>query len=232
MAIHQKKHNFPIVKLGEVAETINGLWKGTKGPLKTVGIIRVTNFTKNCEFTLEKTAFIEVEEKKYLKRKLQPGDLIVERSGGGPKQPVGRCVYFDVQEGEYSVSNFTSILRVKDPEKVDAKYLQKYLTALYFQGETERIQSNTTGLRNLDFDAYLDFEIPLPPLDEQREVVEGLERRMGKVEELEKRFEGMRVAAERAFKAQLNEAFNQLDAKKLGWEKSRRKFMRESLRRR
>ena len=81
------KKAWPLVRLGDVCESFNGLWKGTKQPLKTVGVIRSTNFTKQCEFDHSKIIFIEVEEKKFLKRKLQCGDIVVERSGGGPNQP-------------------------------------------------------------------------------------------------------------------------------------------------
>ena len=111
---HKANKTWPMVRLGDVCGTINGIWKGLRKPFVHVGIIRSSNMTKNCEFSLDKTIYIDVEEKKYKQRKLLAGDIIVERSGGGPGQPVGRAVYFDLEDGEYSVSNFTSILRVKD----------------------------------------------------------------------------------------------------------------------
>ena len=199
-----------MVRLGDVCETINGIWKGTKAPLVTVGIIRSTNMTKQCEFSLEKTVYVDVEERKYRQRKLLPGDIIVERSGGGPGQPVGRAVYFDVKDGEYSVSNFTSILRVKDDACLSAKFLQKCLTAQYFQGVTEGIQSNTTGLHNLDFEAYLNIEIPLPPLSVQREIVARLERELAAVEKMKKGFEALAETAKAEFKAELKEVFEEI----------------------
>ena len=38
----------------------------------------------------EIVAYLDVEEKQLAKRRLEAGDIILERSGGGPKQPVGR----------------------------------------------------------------------------------------------------------------------------------------------
>ena len=92
-------------KLGEVCDSINGLWKGKKEPFIKVGVIRNTNFTKNCKLDLNpsKLEFLDVEKKQYDKRKLQFGDLIVEKSGGSEKQPVGRVVLFEEKEGEYSL---------------------------------------------------------------------------------------------------------------------------------
>ena len=203
----ERKHLWPMVRLGDVCGTINGIWKGLRKPFVHVGIIRSSNMTKNCEFSLDKTIYIDVEEKKYKQRKLLAGDIIVERSGGGPGQPVGRAVYFDLEDGEYSVSNFTSILRVKDANALNGKFLQLYLTSQYFQGATENIQSNTTGLHNLDFDAYLNFDVPLPPLSEQKEIVARLERELAAVEKMKKGFESLAETAKAEFKAELKEVF-------------------------
>ena len=202
-----------MVRLGDVCGTINGIWKGLRKPFVHVGIIRSSNMTKNCEFSLDKTIYIDVEEKKYKQRKLLAGDIIVERSGGGPGQPVGRAVYFDLEDGEYSVSNFTSILRVKDANALNGKFLQLYLTSQYFQGATENIQSNTTGLHNLDFDAYLNFDVPLPSLSEQKEIVARLERELAAVEKMKKGFEALAETAKAEFKAELKEVFDELKHK-------------------
>ena len=51
-------------------------------------------------------AYLDVEAKKFEKRRLQYGDVILEKSGGGPKQPVGRVALFDKEEGNFSFSNF------------------------------------------------------------------------------------------------------------------------------
>lgn len=104
--------------LDDVCHFSNGLWKGDKPPFVTVGVIRNTNFTKEGTLDDSDIAFIEVEAKKFEKRRLQFGDIILEKSGGGPKQPVGRVVLFDKQDGEFSFSNFTAALRVRDPGRL------------------------------------------------------------------------------------------------------------------
>jgi type I restriction enzyme S subunit len=203
----ERTDRWPLVRLGDVCEVINGMWKGVKPPFKNVGIIRSTNFTKQCEFSIKNTVFIDVEEKKFYSRRLQVGDLVVERSGGAPGLPVGRCVYIDALDGEYSVSNFTSILRVNNQKFLDPKYLWRYLIALYYQGATEGIQSNTTGIHNLDFKAYLNFQVPLPPLATQRAIVARLDSALARAGALEKRFAAIAQNAELSFKASLNEEF-------------------------
>lgn len=117
---------------------------------------------------------IEVEERQFASRKLQVGDIIIEKSGGSDKQPVGRPVLFDISEGDYSFSNFTGTLRINDTSKVLPAYLQKYLYQFYLLGKTAEMQSKTTGLRNLDFKAYLRILIPIPSVEEQQRIVDEL----------------------------------------------------------
>lgn len=120
------------MKIADITETINGLWVGKKPPFKTVAVIRNTNFTKDCRLDLTNVVYLDVEEKQFLKRKLYPGDIIIEKSGGSDKQPVGRPILFDIQEGDYSFSNFTSVLRVKDRKIVLPEYLQIAIYGKYF----------------------------------------------------------------------------------------------------
>ena len=205
------KKAWPLVRLGDVCESFNGLWKGTKQPLKTVGVIRSTNFTKQCEFDHSKIIFIEVEEKKFLKRKLQCGDIVVERSGGGPNQPVGRVLLFNIEEGDYTISNFTSALRIKDKCALDFSYLHRVLVAQYFSGVTAKMQSNATNIINLHYDEFLNIEFPLPPLTVQREIVARLEKELGEADKLAAKFKRVAELADNAFKAELDETFKALE---------------------
>ena len=153
-------------------KTLNGLWTGKKPPFKHAGVIRNTNFTSAGKIDYSKIAYLEVEENQLSSRKLEPGDIIIERSGGGPKQPVGRVVFFDQIEGEFSFSNFTSAIRVSDKQAFEPKFVFYRLLELYQSGRTEDIQRRTTGIRNLDFTAYKQrARIPRIPLEEQREIV-------------------------------------------------------------
>lgn len=157
--------------LGELCSVLSGLWKGKKAPFQTATVIRNTNFSKDCRLDLEDVAVLEVESRQLAKRRLQAGDLILEKSGGGPKQAVGRIVYFDKKDGVYSFSNFTSVLRVTDPSTISPLYLHRYLFWQYMAGVTEPMQRRSTGIRNLDMTAYMAIPIQYPPLPEQRRIV-------------------------------------------------------------
>lgn len=159
------------MRISDITETINGLWVGKKPPFKTVAVIRNTNFTKDCRLDLTNVAYLDVEEKQFSKRKLYPGDIIIEKSGGSDKQPVGRPILFDIPDGDYSFSNFTSVLRVRDRSVVLPEYLQIAIYGKYLQGVTRKMQSKTTGIHNLDFNSFKNIEIPIPSIREQERIV-------------------------------------------------------------
>lgn len=161
--------------LEEACQFSSGLWKGEKPPFVKVGVIRNTNFTKEGTLDDSDIAYLDVEAKKLEKRRLQFGDIILEKSGGGPKQPVGRVVLFDKTEGDFSFSNFTAALRVRDPHDLDFRFLHKFLLWTYISGVTEGMQSHSTGIRNLDGNAYKAIKVSFPLLSEQRRIVEILD---------------------------------------------------------
>lgn len=153
--------------LADIATFTSGLWKGEKPPFVHVGVIRNTNFTKDGLLDDADIALLDVEVDQFAKRRLRPGDIILEKSGGGPKQAVGRVVLFDRTSGDFSLSNFTSAIRIKDPSTLDAKYLHLYLHWLYLSGATESMQSHSTGIRNLNGEAYRAIKVPYPNREEQ-----------------------------------------------------------------
>ena len=199
------KQGWEIKKLSEICVSYNGLWKGKNPPFTTIAVLRSTNFTKDCKIKLDDVAYIEVEEKSFAKRRLQKNDIVVERSGGGPNQPVGRVLLFDIEDENYSFCNFTSALRVLDTTIVSPIYLHRYLTYFYLSGQTINIQSNTIGLRNLDYTKYLDISIPVPPIAEQQRIVEILDREFEKIDALKANAERSLQQAKDLFQSALKQ---------------------------
>ena len=137
-----------------------------------MGVIRNANFTKDCKLDYTNIAYLDVEEKQYEKRKLQCGDIIVEKSGGSDNQPVGRTILFEKRTGDHSFSNFTAVLRIIDGYPALPEYLNMYLQAVYQTGITKSMQTQTTGIHNLIFDQFLAIPILVPPITEQYRIVD------------------------------------------------------------
>lgn len=156
---------------GSAFSTGGGLWTGKKGPFVTATVIRNTNFTAGGRIDYSDVAVLQVEERQLTSRRLVPGDIIIERSGGGPTQPVGRVVFFESEDGIFSHSNFTSRLRVIDTSRFEPRFVFYFLLYFHDSGQTDHLQRRTTGIRNLDWRAYRETAgLPLLDLDEQRQI--------------------------------------------------------------
>ncbi len=201
------KQDWEIKRLDEVCEFGNGLWTGKKPPFQNVGVIRNTNFTKDGKLDDSDIVYLDVEQSQFAKRKLQYGDIILEKSGGGPKQPVGRVIIFDKKKGDFSFSNFTSVIRIANSKNVDFTYLHRYLFFSYVSGATETMQSHSTGIRNLKFDEYKAIEIPLPPLPEQQRIVAILDDAFAKMEKAKANAEQNLKNAKELFESYLQGVF-------------------------
>lgn len=152
-------------------QLITGLWTGKKPPLVEACVLRNTNFGDDGRLDPANVAQLQVEQRHLERSRLRCGDVILERSGGGPKQPVGRVAFFDIESDRpYSFSNFTSAIRVLNPSQFNARFVHYFLLHFYNEGGTRPMQSNTTGIRNLNFDTYKQTEIPELPLAEQRKI--------------------------------------------------------------
>lgn len=170
-------------------EEINGLWKTEKEDYINVCVIRSTEFSDYGAICFDKLEPMPVKKSQYKTRKLFPGDIILERSGGGPDQPVGRVCWFEREDGEYSFSNFTSCIRVLNNDIVMSKYLFYFLEYYWEMGGTDRIQNQTTGIRNLDYDLYKMIKIPILSLDRQKQAVSDVEQLLHTINRLKSKIE-------------------------------------------
>ena len=162
-----------MVKLGDVIEKpVSGEWGDGEG---ATTVLRTTNFRNDGSLDLVNVVKRNIPEKKIREKALQPGDCIIEKSGGGPSQPVGRVVYFNGYDEVILCNNFTSAIRPKS--NVFPKYLFWFLFNNHLTGNTLQYQNKTTGILNLKLERYIsEVSIPLPPLATQRRIAEILDK--------------------------------------------------------
>jgi len=111
---------------------INGMWKtDEENDVMYVSIIRSTEIQPYGEISYDTAQRHKVKKSQFIDKKLLLGDIIVERSGGGPDQPVGRICYFNKATGDYTFSNFTSVIRIEDEGEILPEYLLNFLLFFY-----------------------------------------------------------------------------------------------------
>lgn len=151
-------------------KAISGEWGTDCNSEEGILVLRTTNFTNDG--TIDFSDVVIKHISKEIKNKiLCPGDIIIEKSGGSDKKPVGRVVYFDGERNRYLFNNFTGLLRVKNRNVWNSKYVFYALFAAYKRGETRRFENRTTGLHNLQIDRYVKMlDIEEKTIDQQNKI--------------------------------------------------------------
>ena len=136
--------NIQYKKLTDICEIITGEW-GTEikeNSQNIVSVIRTTNFLNNGKIDIQNKELVkrEMDKNKIEQKKLKKGDIIIEKSGGSPNQPVGRVVFFNLNSNEiFLCNNFTSILRIK--ENINSKLCPEVWEELFSKADHNQLSS-------------------------------------------------------------------------------------------
>lgn len=137
-------------------------------------VIRATEFDNKYNLNLDnsRTKYRQIKTDKLNKMDVRTCDILIEKSGGSPDQPVGRVAYITDEivkdNNTVAYSNFIQKIRI-DQTKANSEYVYYYLRTMYRIGITESMQSQTNGIRNLQMNNYFQQTVLLP--DNQNEIV-------------------------------------------------------------
>lgn len=160
----------------------NGIWGDEpNGDESDTPIIRVADFDRLARKTFPHQTVRSVPFDQRASRELLPGDLLIEKSGGGELQPVGMVVEYQGAAGAVC-SNFVARMRPRD--FVDGRFLTYLHAYLYERSITKLSIKQSTGIQNLDSGAYLAERCFLPPLDEQFAIASYLDAETGRIDGL------------------------------------------------
>lgn len=106
---------------------------------------------------------------KATKASLQPGDIVLEISGGTDDRPTGRTLYVtDELLDSYSCpvipASFCRLLR--PVSAIDSAYLFFWLQNMYVKGRTWGYQNRSTGLSNFQYKVFAELEQVAVPDEE------------------------------------------------------------------
>ena len=179
-----------VVRLGEVGKVVRGASPRPKGDPRyfggTIPRLMVEDVTRDYKYVIPRIDFLTVEGAK-LSRFLPKGTVVIQVSGN-PGTPAILGVDACIHDG------FAAIQEL-DINKIAAEFL------FYWLDQTKQRHKRLAFgavFQNLQTYAIRDFVIPLPPLDEQREIARILQAVDAK------------IAAEQARRAALEELFKSL----------------------
>ena len=136
-------------------------------------VVRNTNFHNDFNLDFSDVAQRYIKKSKAEKLALKKGDILIEKSGGSPIQPVGRVALIDDLPFDKPVvfSNFLQKMEVNQ-ELFLPEYIFVYLQALYKTGYMDFIQNQTTGIKNLRLDDFFKILVIKPSIAEQKKVAQ------------------------------------------------------------
>ncbi|WP_298801893.1 hypothetical protein [uncultured Pseudokineococcus sp.] len=151
--------------------SIGGVWGSAPGEEAVdVAVLRVTELRPGGRLDERTAARRSVSPGQLASRRLQVGDLLLEKSGGGPKQPIGRVGLVEAVTQDSVCANFMQLMR-PDPRCALPRFLHLYLNHLHSRGDTLSMQKASTNIRNIKASEYVRLPVPLPSLGDQHRIV-------------------------------------------------------------
>lgn len=200
-----------------IGKVLSGEWGTDDESGNGIPVLRTTNFTNEGIVDYSNVVTRTIQKKNIDAKYLRKGDIIIEKSGGSDKQPVGRVIYFDGPESTYLFNNFTGLLRVKNQAVWLPRYVFYSLFHNYRKGCTRPFESKTTGLHNLKTDDYISrYEVLEAPISEQQSICKQLDY----VYDIIKTRQQQLQKLDDLVKARFVELFGDTVLNPFGWEKA------------
>lgn len=134
--------------------------------------LRATEIDNNYNLNIkeDKAKCRLIKKYKFDKTKLNPLEIIIEKSGGSDDWPVGRVAIIEEETYNRLPLSFSNFLMKIQIENINPVYLYYFLKTMYNIGVTDSMQSQTNGIKNLIIKEYFEQAIVEPPLEKQQEI--------------------------------------------------------------
>ncbi len=185
---------FPLTSLNSlIMESCAGDWgidENENREYKKCLVIRATEFDNKYNLNLDnsRVKYRFIKQSKLARMNIQENDLLIEKSGGSPDQPVGRIAIISKEvlnnDMDICYSNFIHKIRVNSI-KIQPEYVYYFLKTMHNIKLTETMQSQTNGIRNLIMRSYFSQNIPLPSKEIQKQIINTISNISDKAKRLE-----------------------------------------------
>lgn len=169
-----------------VTNIVNGNWgQDEQSDSDDISVIRVADFNRsnskvnNVEFTIRNIKNIYEKDEQLINPKQ---DLLIEKSGGGDKTPVGQVVHY-AESKPATFTNFISKLTI-NTSLMNLSFMNYYFSALYSNGISWKHIKQTTGIQNLDVKSYLNEKMPVPKLEIQNKITYFLDEKTSEIDNI------------------------------------------------
>jgi len=179
---------WPLVELGSVVKYISGVTFDKNdqqiNPSNNMVLTASNMDIDTGRLDLSKAIYLSEKLNLSAELKLRKDDIFICTASGSISH-LGKTSFVD-SDIDYYAGGFCAILR--SSESIQAKYIHANLTTQHYRRFVEQMRGQ--NINNLKRQVFLDYKIPLPPLDIQKKIVaevEAVERQAEKErQEIEK----------------------------------------------
>lgn len=134
--------------------------------------LRIPNVVDK-RLTLDDLKHTPLSDDEFNRLRLEEDDILIIRTNGNPDY-VGQCITFPGMDEDYAYASYLIRIRV-DTDRVLPAYIREFLNSTRGRSEMSGWIRSSAGNYNLSVSSMEKFQIPLPPIEEQAEVVEKIE---------------------------------------------------------
>ena len=169
------------------------------------GVLRIPNIAKGIVDSTD-LKFAKFDEKEIETYSLKEGDILTIRSNGSVDL-VGKCALISKKDVCYLYAGYLIRLRPL-MNKVNPKYLINILTSIDLRNQIEDKSKSTSGVNNINSEELSTLKIQLPPLEEQRLIVQEIDSRLSVADKMEESIAHSLLQAESLRQSILKKAFS------------------------
>ncbi len=169
-----------------------------------VAHLRPMNVSSDGKIELSDVKFVPVSEVNRNERWISEGDVLFNRTNS--PELVGKTAYYDEIERR-AFSNHMTRVRCRE-DILEPQYCAMALHHLWQIGHFQAVCNNHVSQASISRSVLLDTEIPLPPLAEQRRIVEKVETLLARVQSARQRLARVPLILKRFRQAVLTAACN------------------------
>ena len=156
---------------------------GTSAKSKEEGKVPVLRMGNLQEGKLDWTNLVYTSDEEEIKKyELISGDLLFNRTNS--PELVGKT---SIYEGEREAIYAGYLIRVRTLEGIDSRFVNYFMNSIFAKHRCMEVKSDGVSQSNINAEKLGDFDIPLPPTEEQKEIVRILDKLLeneSKIEEL------------------------------------------------
>jgi type I restriction enzyme S subunit len=167
-------------------------------------VLRIPNIVTG-RVNLTDLKFGALSDREFETLRLLPGDILVCRTNGS-LDLVGKAAVVPELPGPHAFASYLIRLRLESKTALPP-YFHIFLSSSLGRDKLEERARTTAGQFNLNLLILGDLDIPLPPVQEQREIVRRVEALLGLADAIERRVAAAMLRADRLTQSILAKAF-------------------------